>query len=55
MKLWLKEPLEKLKAQGKKAQSKGTKMLHTFLAGISKPTTAFLKLHRKFTTITSFT
>ncbi len=37
------EPLEKLKAEGKKAQSKGTKILHTFLANtIGKPTTAFL-------------
>jgi len=37
------EPLEKLKAEGKKAQSKGTVFLHKFLANtIGKPTTAFL-------------
>ena len=37
------EPLEKLKAQGKKAQSKGAVFLHKFLANsIGKPTTAFL-------------
>ena len=37
------EPLEKLKEEGKKEQSKGTKILHSFLANtIGKPTTAFL-------------
>tara|TARA_R100001510_G_C7654744_1_gene213546 strand:+ start:852 stop:4472 length:3621 start_codon:yes stop_codon:yes gene_type:complete len=37
------EPLEKLKAEGKKAQSKGTKIIHNFLAkSIGKPTSAFL-------------
>jgi len=37
------EPLEKLKAEGEKAQSKGTVFLHKFIANtVGKPTTAFL-------------
>ena len=37
------EPLEKLKAEGDKAQSKGTVFLHKFIANtVGKPTTAFL-------------
>lgn len=37
------EPLEKLKAEGTKAQSKGTVFLHKFIANtVGKPTTAFL-------------
>ena len=37
------EPLEKLKAEGTKAQSKGTVFLHKFIANtVGKPTTEFL-------------
>ncbi len=37
------EPLEKLKAEGEKTQSKGTVFLHKFIANtVGKPTTAFL-------------
>jgi len=37
------EPLEKLKDEGEKAQSKGTVFLHKFIANtVGKPTTAFL-------------
>ena len=42
------EPLEKLKEEGKKAQSKGTVFLHKFLANtVGKPTTAFLTYAEK--------